>query len=79
VIVALNLPYFLTLSPFFCGIELTMCSRNAHINRSFKLACFEEEKDGKSKVYEIRLPQGWLRGLLLIIGQPEVLISQLGG
>jgi len=24
------------------------------------------------------LPQGWLRGLFFIIGQPEVLICQLG-
>ncbi len=53
-----NLPCFLTFSPLFYEMELKMCSRNHHTNRSFKLACFEAEKDGRSGVYEIRFTTG---------------------
>jgi len=35
-----------------------MWSRNARIDRSFKLACFEGEKDGRRGVYEIRFTTG---------------------
>ena len=52
------MPYFLTFSPLFYGMELTMWSRNAPIDRSFKLACFDAEKDGRSGVYELRFTTG---------------------
>jgi hypothetical protein len=52
------MPYFLTFSSLFYGMELTMCSRNGHSNRRFKLACFEGGNDGRSEVYEIRFTTG---------------------
>ncbi len=42
----------------FLQVELTMWSRNARIDRSFKLACFDAEKDGRMGVYEIRFTTG---------------------
>jgi len=35
-----------------------MWSRNGHTNSSFKLACFDAEKDGRSGVYELRFTTG---------------------
>jgi len=35
-------------------MELKMCSRNHHTNRSFMLAWFEGEENGRREVYEIR-------------------------
>jgi len=64
VIVVPNLPYFLTFSPLFYGME-TMCRRNHHTNRSFKLAWFEGEKDGRSKVCEILFTRGWAEVVFL--------------
>jgi len=58
VIVVTNLPYFLTFSPLFYRMKLTMCSRNHHTNGSLKLACFDAAKDGRSGVYELRSTTG---------------------
>jgi len=63
VILVPNLPYFLTFSHLFYGMELTMCGRNGHSNRSFKLACFDAAKDGRSGVYELRFTIGLAEGV----------------
>ena len=52
------MPYFLTFPLLFYGMELTMCSRIDQNKGSFKLACFEVEKDGRSGVYELRFTTG---------------------
>ena len=56
-----NLPYFLTFSPLFYGMGLTMCNRKHYTNRSFKLAClFEGEGDtgGEVGLFTTKLAEG---------------------
>jgi len=55
-------PYFFS---SFLQAELTMCNRNHHTCRSFKLACFEGEKDGRRGVYEIRFTTGLAEAVFL--------------
>ncbi len=58
-------PYFFS---SFLQAELTMCNRNHHTCRSFKLACFEGEKDGRSGVCEIRSTTGLAEEVFLCYG-----------